>query len=489
VSLIISDFTWGTTILHSQTTIGPANESSSPDTVKANVARSLLGALETECKAYCVLSGYDRLPESFDTDIDFMVCADDFAHMPRVIENVARDTRTRLFHAVAHELNARSYTLAAQAGDRLTIVQPDSTADYRHFGLLWLRAAEVLAARRMHPRGFWIPAPAHEFAYYLIKKLNKRSLNEEQGLKLHRLYLEDPTGCDAMIARFWKEPNRSELSSMAATNSWLNMQTRIHQFRAELRRNSEESFLQRIVSSPAHLLHHFERIVMPTGGCIAIMGPDGAGKSAVIDAVRFQFDSAYNKIRLFHLRPKTLWAGKAANQAVTDPHGKPPRGAIVSVLKVFSLIADYWLGYALKIAPAVRRSQLVIFDRYIYDLLVDSKRIRYGGPSWLLKMAARVVPRPDLVILLDAPADVLWSRKQEVPFEEVLRQRDGYCKVAGKLPFSATVNAAQPLADVIRDVESTIIEHYARRTAERLRLTLPPVKPDHISVEPSRPQC
>jgi len=120
---------------------------------------------------------------------------------------------------------------------------------------------------------------------------------------------------------------------------------------------------------------------------------------------------------------------------------------------------------------------------------VDSKRIRYGGPSWLLKMAARVVPRPDLVILLDAPADVLWSRKQEVPFEEVLRQRDGYCKVAGKLPFSATVNAAQPLADVIRDVESTIIEHYARRTAERLRLTLPPVKPDHISVEPSRPQC
>lgn len=475
--------------MHSQTALDAADQNISPDTVKANVARALLAALESECKAYCVLSGYDCLPESFDTDIDFMVGADDFARMPRIIEQVARETGTKLFHAVGHELNARSYTLAFQAGERLVIVQPDSTGDYRHFGLLWLRASELLAARRLHSRGFWIPTPRHEFAYYLIKKLNKRSLDAGQGLKLHRLYLEDPVGCDAMIARFWKEPNRGELRRMAATNDWVKMETGLQTFRAELRRNSEESLLRRAVTSPSHLLHHFERIVKPTGGCIAIMGPDGAGKSAVIDAIRCQFDSVYNKIKLFHLRPKALWRGKTSLQAVTDPHGKPPRGAIISILKVFSLIVDYWLGYALKIGPAVRRSQLIIFDRYIYDLLVDSKRVRYGGPAWLLNFAARVVPRPDLVILLDAPADVLWSRKQEVPFEEVMRQRDRYCKVAARLPFATTVNAAQPLADVIRDVETTIVEHYERRTAARLRLKVPPVRSNPISAEPSRPQC
>jgi thymidylate kinase len=475
--------------LHSQTTIDAADERFSPDQVKANVARSLLAALESECKSYCVLSGYDRLPESFDTDIDFMVDVDDFARMPHIIEHVAHDTNTKLFHTVEHELSARSYTLGFQSRDKLVIVQPDSTADYRHFGLLWLRAPEVLATRRIHPHGFWIPAPAHEFAYYLIKKLNKRSLNEEQGLKLHRLYLQDPAGCDAMIARFWREPNRSKLSRMAATNNWVKMETGLQSFRTELRRNSEETLWRRTLSIPAHLLHHLARVVKPTGGCIAIMGPDGAGKSAVIDALRHQFDSAYNEIKLFHLRPKALWTGKATTQAVTDPHGKPPRGAIVSVLKVLSLIVDYWLGYALKIGPAVRRSQLIIFDRYIYDLLVDSKRVRYGGPAWLLELAARIVPHTDLVILLDAPADVLWSRKQEVPFEEVMRQRDRYCKVAGKLSFATTINAAQPLADVIHDVEMAIVEYYERRTAARLRLTGPLVKSNHISVEPSRPQC
>ncbi|WP_348261028.1 hypothetical protein P8935_14590 [Telmatobacter sp. DSM 110680] len=474
--------------MHSQTTIDAGDERFNPDQVKSNVARSLLAALARECKSYCVLSGYDRLPESFDTDIDFMVNADDFARMPNIIEHVAHDTRTKLFHTVEHELSARSYTLGFQSGDKLVIVQPDSTADYRHFGLLWLRAPEVLAARRIHPHGFWIPAPAHEFAYYLIKKLNKRSLSADQGLKLHRLYLQDSSGCNAMIARFWKEPNRSKLSSMAATNNWMSMDAGLNTFRAELRRNSGDSLLRRIVSSPAHLLHQFERVVKPTGGCIAIMGPDGAGKSAVIDALRHQFDSAYNKIRLFHLRPKALWTGKATTQAVTDPHGKPPRGAIISVLKAISLIVDYWLGYALKIGPAVRRSQLIIFDRYIYDLLVDSKRIRYGGPAWLLEIAVRMVPRPDLIILLDAPADVLWSRKQEVAFDEVTRQRDRYRKVAGKLPFAITVNAAQPLTDVIRDVEIAILEHYERRTAARLRLAGPLVRANQISIEPSQPR-
>ena len=267
------------------------------------------------------------------------------------------------------------------------------------------------------------------------------------------------------------------------------METRLENFRVELRRHSEESLLQRIAASPWHISHHLGRVMMPTGGCIAIMGPDGAGKSAVINAIQQRFHLAYNKIKCFHLRPKAIGGGKATPHVVTDPHGKPPRGPIMSVLKVFFLIADYWLGYALKIAPAVRRSQLTIFDRYIYDLLVDSKRVRYGGPAWLLTLAARVVPRPDLVILLDAPADVLWSRKQEVPFEEVVRQRDCYRKVASKLPFATVVNAAQPLADVVRDVNATIVEYYERRTAERLRLDVRPAKSNSSSIEAPRAQC
>lgn len=459
--------------MESQISIDEANAHSDVKRVKAMVARALLAALESECKAYCILSGYDGLPESFETDIDFMVSSDEFERVPRVIAGVVHATGTRLFHTVGHELSARSFSLGYQAGEQLIIVQPDSAADYRHFGLLWLRSDEVLAQRRLHPRGFWIPAAAHEFAYYLIKRLNKRHLDEEHGMRLHRLYVEDCDGCRRMIARFWKGQNREILARMASTNDWGEMAAALEPIRAELMRNSGESFLERIRSSPRHAMHHLQRMLNPTGGWVAIVGPDGAGKSVVIEAIRQQFRFAYNKVKCFHLRPKILRRGNDEHVVVSDPHGKPPRGMFLSVAKVFFMVADYWLGYLFKIVPAMWRSQLIVFDRYVYDLLVDSKRVRYGGPAWLLRAAAWVVPHPDLVILLDATPDVLWSRKQEVPFSEVMRQRDAYCKVARRLPFATIVNASEPIADVVHDVDSAIVQYYERRTAKRLGLQTP----------------
>jgi thymidylate kinase len=464
-------------------------DQSSPEQVKASVARALITALSSECAAYCMISGYEGLPDSFETDIDFMVGASDFERVPVIIEHVAQQTGTRMFHTVSHELSARSFSLGCQLRENLVIIQPDSASDYRHFGKLWLRSEEVLAFRRWHQRGFWTPAAHHEFAYYLLKRINKRFLGPEHGAKLHRLYLQDPSQCSDMIGRFWSGGSRDVIRQMAITNDWGDMERALAGLRSEMIRNSAESPVERIASSPKHLLHNVQRIAMPTGGWIAIMGPDGAGKSAVIEALRKQFKFAYDKVKCFHLRPKMLRHGKETNEVVTDPHGKPPRGMLLSIAKMFYMIVDYWLGYLLKIAPAMRRSQLIVFDRYVYDLLVDSKRIRYGGPAWLLRLTAKVVPRPNLVILLDAPAEVLWSRKQEVSFEEVKRQRDEYLAVTKRLLCGVVIDAGQPLPDVLRDVDNAVVKHYERRTAKRLHLGGRVVGPDRTKVQAPGQQC
>src|SRR5579871_2525832 len=157
---------------------------------KANVARVLLHELSSQCKSWCILAGYERLPDDFDTGIDFMVSQQDFDRMPAILEEVARKTGTRLFQAIDHELTGRAFFLGSLAGPALTIVQPDCAAGYRDFGRPWLSATEVLAARRLHPKGFYIPSIAHEFAYTLIKRLNERSFPCEHGFSLHRLYVE-----------------------------------------------------------------------------------------------------------------------------------------------------------------------------------------------------------------------------------------------------------------------------------------------------------
>jgi thymidylate kinase len=441
-----------------------------PADVKARVARELLDALSTRCKAYCLLSGYERFPEKFDTDIDFMVDQEDFDRMPGIVADVAQRTGTQLFQAIDHELTGRAYFLGSIDGPSLTIVQPDCAADYRHFGRRWIPAKEVLAARRLHPNGFYIPSVAHEFAYSLIKRLNKRSFNREHGYKLHRLYVEDRIECGRMIARFVRGPEGSQIVRMASANDWTPLINSIESFRAALLRSRKETLAEKLVAFPRNAAYFVGRILRPTGCWIAFMGPDGSGKSLIINAVSQEFAPSFRTTRYFHLRPRLIGRKPTNKGPVTDPHGQLPRGQIASIAKVLDLWFDYVFGYLFRIFPGLIRTELVLFDRCFYDLLVDSRRIRYGGPPWLLRAAARLAPGPDLVILLDAPPEVLRARKQEVPLAEVARQRAAYLDLAHTLSSAVVVNAAQLPEEVIHDALQAVTRYLGRRTHRRLHI-------------------
>ncbi|MCA1685043.1 MAG: thymidylate kinase-like protein, partial [Planctomycetia bacterium] len=115
--------------------------------------------------------------------------------------------------------------------------------------------------------------------------------------------------------------------------------------------------------------------------------------------------------------------------------------------------------------PALARFTLVLYDRHLVDTLVDPKRYRYTGPAWLLRLIWRLIPKPDLVILLDAPADVIRSRKQEVPPEETRRQCEAYRSLVGAMPNGHVVDAARPPEQVAADVDGIILRYLASRVA------------------------
>jgi thymidylate kinase len=87
----------------------------------------------------------------------------------------------------------------------------------------------------------------------------------------------------------------------------------------------------------------------------------------------------------------------------------------------------------------------------------------------LAKLVGRVFPQPDLVILLDAPPEVLHARKREVSFEETTRQREAYLELVHQLPNGHVVDASKPVHEVVADAERIILDHVAARTARRLK--------------------
>ncbi|HSD81046.1 MAG TPA: hypothetical protein VLB47_10305, partial [Solirubrobacteraceae bacterium] len=61
-------------------------------------------------------------------------------------------------------------------------------------------------------------------------------------------------------------------------------------------------------------------------------------------------------------------------------------------------------------------------------------------------------PRPDLVIFLDAPPEVLHARKGEGTPASLARRRREYLQLAETTEHFAVVDATQPLDDVVGQV-------------------------------------
>ncbi len=199
---------------------------------------------------------------------------------------------------------------------------------------------------------------------------------------------------------------------------------------------------------------------------IVILGPDGAGKSSVLEGLMRNLSQSGRVVRMRHLKPRLLPLRRGEPVTIVpDPHAKPPRSALVSVAKILFWLVEEWYERLFK----EKSDTLLLCDRYYHDLLVDPLRYRYGGPAWIARLVGGWMPPPALWILLDAPAEVLQARKREVPFEETTRQRQAYLAFVRRQREHLILDASQPLDRVIAEAERAIAAiDSARRLAQRL---------------------
>jgi len=197
---------------------------------------------------------------------------------------------------------------------------------------------------------------------------------------------------------------------------------------------------------------------------VVLLGPDGAGKSSVIVGLGRGVLAGFVGCETFHLRP-ALGRRERTSEANTNPHGQAARGVVATIGKLAYLLVVNWLAYFAVVKPRVRRGALVLFDRYFPDCLVDAKRYRLPTScQWLTELIARLVPRPDLCVVLDAPPRRLWERKREVPVTELLRQCHEYARLGERLSNVSVVDAARSLPDVVNEVVDRIIERHLTET-------------------------
>ncbi|HLJ91860.1 MAG TPA: MATE family efflux transporter [Gemmataceae bacterium] len=438
--------------------------------------RILAGVFETFDRAgipYCVLHGYESYPERVKSDVDCMISADT---KPGLLAALLVRNRDRIGADIVHFRHYRGYfiVLAGKHPEGSPCyVHLDLRVDYEMGDLQFYRGSEVLQSRHRY-RSFWVPATSVEFGCYLVRKIAKGTLDDEQGQRLYQLYQQDPAGCREQVARFWGSRSTALLIAAASSGDWGPVRSVLDALGREVRRRA---FFRRPVQVIRTWLGRTagraKRCFRPDSGLhVVFLGPDGAGKSSVIGAVRRQLVGAFPKTARYSFPPALLGQlYRRGNGPDQLPHAAPPRSWLASV----SRAVLYWfvyhsVGYYGTVRLALASSTLVLHDRHLVDALVDPRRYRYAGPSWLLRLIWRFIPKPDLVILLDAPPEILQARKQEVPFAETSRQHEAYRALVGTFRNGHILDAAQPLEQVIAAVNDVVLRHLTIRLARRFGL-------------------
>ncbi len=373
-----------------------------------------------------------------------------------------------LVQCLQHEATAYYLVLALRGlGSERQFLALDVSSDYRRNGRIFYGGEELLASRRREG-SVWAPSPALEFGCYLVKKVAKRSLDEAHGRRLSVLYGMDPAGCEREVARFWDPPSLDLIVEAARSGRWDAVRGCLADLRRRLigpgSRGALRSSVEYWSSESVRRVHRWRSA---TGVHVVLLGTDGAGKSTTSAALEDTMAPAFRRVARHHLAPALIRRGSPGPPA-TRPHALPPRGVFGSLAKILYWGLDYTVGYLLLVRPALARSALVLFDRYLLDVLVDARRYRYGGPRWLLRALWLTVPKPDLVLLLDAPTEVLYRRKGEIPFAECERQRTAYRSLVDGLSNGHVIDAAQPLDRVVADAGDVVLDFMAERTAQRL---------------------
>ena len=187
---------------------------------------------------------------------------------------------------------------------------------------------------------------------------------------------------------------------------------------------------------------------------VSFMGVDGSGKSTLIELLRKKLKNKFRKIKYIHLRPYLILLDKSTVQ--TNPHKSKKTWPIL--LNFFRIL--YWLIiYRFFFYLFGNNSnQLIIFDRYAHDLMIDPIRYKFNLPINIAKFILDLFPNPNLWIVVNAPIKVLEKRKKELPTKELKRQIRTYLNFAKQRKNLIIINTNRSVKDslsrIIKNINS-----------------------------------
>lgn len=311
-------------------------------------------------------------------------------------------------------------------------------------------AGDQLLARRERVDGRWQLCGDDAFWHLLLHRFLGAGAVEPLPLSASAIHATG-TGPLASLIDGLEVPGISagRLLALVRSQSWAALEESRRELVASWRQSRPGSTAVRLSRSADRLRHAVGSLRRPSGIAITIIGPDGAGKTTLAEGLRqrLPFPSRYVYMGVWRAYPQDRWLRYV-----------PGARLAMRMARLTYRSSEAWYHRI--------RGRIVLLDRFTYDVMLPSAHLDKRGKI-TAKLVRRICVEPELVIVLNAPAEVMWERKHEQGIEELERRRVTYLAIAETRDFSVVIDAQQSVDAVRHTAEQAI----SRRLRHHWELT------------------
>ena len=431
--------------------------------------RGYINKLNDNAIGYSLLRNYEKLPkENIGNDIDFLILSGDVG---KVIKLLMEMEGVKITGYVERPYVVSIFVTGVIVSKDIRAIQLDFFTSLSWKGLAYLPADVVINSSRIFTNNgldICIPQAYHEavntfFGSYLIGGWIKEKYQD----KVIKEFVENPNAVKLSVVELLGE----KLSDLFILSIQNNDREKIMDILPKIKK---KIIVNELYKSPINFflsvseyfynevkIRYFPFYI----DSICFMGTDGAGKSTVIEGLMKQLYGSTKSIAYQHLKPNFRHKADKEVTAVADPQSGVPRGALLSSLKMLAWVCLYWVD---RFFHGYQNLTLKIWDRYYYDVLVDPLRYRYGAPLWVANVLGYLVPKPGLILIVDAPTEIVQARKKEVSFEETCRQRKAYLEFSKHQKNCIVIDTSKNISASLDTARSAVIDYLEARQLKRL---------------------
>lgn len=427
--------------------------------------------------SYVVLRNYADLPIDPGHDIDLLVESGTLSFTGKFLKEAAEKNNWQLVHHVKR-YGFQTFVFISKYHDNLNkSLKWDIWDPISWKGITWIDTNEVMKYRNCHPNGFYIPSPGHEAAILLLKEVLQAGFIREKYLsRINTLVQDDQDIFNNLLKFSFGEKMAESLTILVKKQEWKSIERDTQKIRRSL---LIHSFLKKPVTEFINIFqfiqgHLIDFIRGRNSLMICLIGPDGSGKSTVSSHLIENMEDLFEDIRYYHghyqilpelsrfLRIKQTNFEIQSNSCENKKEKQTPR--LIKRLRKMIIISYYSVDYIIgRLINIINRnkSQLIVFDRYFYDYVLQPSFFTINSLTY--RLLSFFVPKPDLLFYLEAPAEVIHTRKQELTLYEITRQARICKQLTNILHNGYCIDNTQSLEIVLYQLRCIIVETLEKR--------------------------